>query len=498
MLSKSDFLRYIRCSRYSWLFKHNPNLRSKIEISVAQQRTIDEGYQIEGLARELYPKGQLIEKKTAEAAEQTKEAIDKGAKVLYQATVLIDDLLAMADIFYFDEKKDYWVIGEVKGTTKVEEDHIYDATFQKVAFEKAGYSIGRVELLHVNSDYIREGEIDIQHLLKVEDITEEVKHKESEVQLLIKDALKNQGKQDEPLPAILKQCKRGQMEACPFIGHCWKHIPKYSIYDVSRISEPKLQILLEEGVLSVEDIPKELPLSDKQRLQVDVAKSGEPFIDLEGIDEMVKDLELPLYFLDYESVNPAVPLFDGYRPYQQMVFQYSLHVLDYPEAELRHVEYVHRELSDPAPELLAHMSEHIGESGSVIVWHKSFEMGRNTELAEMHPEYIPFMNSINSRVFDLKEVFSKGHYVHPEFKGSSSIKKVLPVLVPEMSYKGFDISEGATASVMWLKAVTDQINNKEKVFEDLITYCELDTVAMVRVWEHLYDLLLQLPFPREK
>lgn len=197
---------------------------------------------------------------------------------------------------------------------------------------------------------------------------------------------------------------------------------------------------------------------------------------------------IPLCFLDYESFNPAIPLFEGFKPYQHIAFQYSLHILT-QDGQLSHYDYLAREQGNPLPELLSSMASHVPATGSVIVWNKSFEMSRNEEMARLMPQYASFLQHVNARVFDLMEIFKKQHYVHPAFKGSCSIKKVLPVLVPSLSYKDLVIQEGGSASVTWYKMLTEMPPDaKEETCNHMLPYCELDTLAMVEVYRQLHSL----------
>lgn len=184
-------------------------------------------------------------------------------------------------------------------------------------------------------------------------------------------------------------------------------------------------------------------------------------------------------------------MYNGVTPFQQVPFQYSLHILREPESQLEHYEYLCENGENlPAPELLTNLRQQIGNTGSVVVWNRSFEAGRNREMGKAFPEYADFLESINNRMFDLMDVFSKQHYVHHEFKGSNSIKAVLPVIVPEFSYKELDIQNGLTAQIRWYDAVMGNMTEEEThaTYASLLKYCCLDTLAMVKIYEYLMKL----------
>ena len=250
-------------------------------------------------------------------------------------------------------------------------------------------------------------------------------------------------------------------------------------------------------------VPKyapELGMSADQSLQFET-KMVEFLIRKEKIEEFLSEIHYPIYFLDYESYLPAIPWFDGYGPYQNIVFQYSLHVLenqppenadlDWLNKNIKHFEFLAPAPKDPSADITESLKNHIcNPNGSILVWHKPFEMGRNRELGVLNPIKKDFMNLMNDRIIDLKEVFSKGMYVDPKFKGSASIKKVLPVIAPDLSYKNLAINNGADANKMWGKMVTGEIpkSASEQIYKNLLIYCKQDTFAMVRIWFYLDQL----------
>ena len=198
-------------------------------------------------------------------------------------------------------------------------------------------------------------------------------------------------------------------------------------------------------------------------------------------------MEYPLYFLDYETLAGVIPAFDGYRPYQQVPFQYSLHILEKPGSELIHKEYLHTDNSDPVPLLLEHLRRDFTEKGSVISWFMTFEKGRNTEMGKKCPKYEKFLSGVNDRMVDLMVPFSKGWFVDKDFFGKSSIKSVLPVLMPELSYKELNISNGGQAQRVWMQTVLEGKNadKKSEIMEDMRKYCGLDTYAMYAIFNYL-------------
>jgi hypothetical protein len=497
MLSKSDFMKFLQCEKYLWLYKNRRDLLE--EVSEQQQAIFDQGFAVEEYATKLLPgaQAQLVARAPYKAQAGMHEATT-GGKVSGGSSVPVGSLAARvmlyarADLVTHDEDSDTYDIYEVKSTTQVKPEHLPDLAFQKLAFTAAGYKVRRTFLVHLNNAYIRQGAIDAQELLIIEDVTADVEAAAQEIEPMIPEAIAAMQKPREPHVKIVKQCSNPY--ECPFIPYCWPQaqIPETnSIYALTRISESQLVELLDRGIMRIEEIPADFELGKEQAAQVQVAKTQKPIIEKAKIQAALADLKYPLYFLDYETVNPAVPLWDSTRPYQQVCFQYSLHVLREPpkkgaKEKLDHFEHLAEGRDNPVPGLLKQLQKDLAEDGgSVIVWYKAFETGRNTEMAEMYPEYRDFLESVNGRIYDLRDIFKDLLYVHPGFQGSTSIKAVLPTLFPELAYDNLeDIQEGTMAGIRWLQLNFDSglaDEEKARVRQNLLNYCERDTLAMVRV-----------------
>ncbi len=485
-LSKSDFLKYRTCPSYFWLWKHARELLPEETNQEVLDQRLEQGNEVERYARLLFPNAILITTKGALAKADTERLITGGAAQLFQATVITDDgLLAMADVL--EKDGDGWKMYEVKSTNTVDKKkHLPDAAFQKNAFERAGYAITSVSIVHMNKEFVRTSEhMNPQGLLIVEDVTSQIDAILPEIRDEVALATERLANTEEPTSCPCRYLSKGQH--CPAFGLLNPGIPEYSVYDISRMQGKKLSELIDADILDIHDVPDGFSLSANQQAQVLAAKSGETVTDNAKIDELLSELNYPIYFLDYESIAPALPFMNGTHPYQQNVFQYSLHILDIPDGELHHDEYLLQDTSEKALRgLVASMRERIGDVGSVVVWHKTFERDRNKELAAMFPEYSDFMLGINERIFDLEDAFSKNYYVHPGFLGKSSIKYILPVLVPQFSYKSLNIQKGDIASIRWFDCTLgNKRQDAPKVYDDLLEYCGLDTLAMVEIYNVL-------------
>lgn len=491
MLTKSDFIKFTQCPKYLWLGKHRKDLVSE-EVDDNLQAIFDAGYEVETYAYQLFAGGVNSQVEGFnESITKTKQLMADKVPVIFQPTISGKELFCRADIIKLNNDGKSWDIYEVKSSTEVKAINIYDLAFQKVCFENNGFKIGKIFLVYINNQYVRHGAIETDKLLQVEDITEMVESLKDEVKLKIKEALEIIKQKEEVSVRILKQCS--DPYECNFIPYCWKDIPENSIYDIAGgLDENKLNRLIDEGILKIKDIPEGVVTSQKGLRHYNAVKQNKVHIELENIQEELSQLTYPLYFLDYETNAPSVPIFDGYRPYQRMTFQYSLHIQDDPGGKIEHQAYLAKNWEDPSLGLATALKKAIGNKGSLIAWNMSFEKGCNSEMGERYPEFAPFFEDINERMFDLMQVFRKGYYVHKDFIGSASIKKVLPVLVPELSYADLTIHEGGTASNQWRVMIDANTDEKEKesdaIYNNLLNYCELDTLAMVKILKVLEQL----------
>ena len=274
---------------------------------------------------------------------------------------------------------------------------------------------------------------------------------------------------------------------CPMID-CWKHIPGDSVFTLYR-SGKKAFDLYGAGIMNITDIPNEYKLNEKQLLQKAALLNKKAHVEKEPIREFLNSLEYPLYYLDFETIGPVIPLFDNARPYQNIPFQYSLHVLERKGTMPFHYSHLHKGLGDPRPGLLAELRKVIGESGSVIAYNKGFEEGCLQDAAETYPEYTEWMESVVERMVDLLTPFSNFHYYHPSQKGSASLKRVLPAITG-IGYDDLEINDGQIASMNYLAANYSEIpeEEKSKVFKDLEEYCGRDTEGMIWIMEKLKEL----------
>jgi len=483
-ITKSNFTYFLQCPRMLWLEKFRKELKTPID-EVMQNR-FDEGYEVEAQAEKLFPNGvSCMDETFPGQLNKTKELIARGEAVLFQPSFSVNNLWYRGDILV--KEGDGWHIYEVKSGTKPKPVNYVDLAFQKHTMEKCGHKVVGTSLILVNNKYVKQGEIKPDRLLYKLNVDGEVAPWVDLIPGYIEQAREVlQSKEEWPVK-ILKQCH--DPYECGFKAHCWRDLPEESIYKIIKnMPDDVLAKLVEEDKILLSDLP-EMNFTRKQMKQWWRAyKNGQPTINRDRIKQELDQLQYPLYFFDYETLGSGVPLVDGYRPYQQMPFQYSLHILNEPGAEFIHKEYLANSLDEIGPRLLDQLQLDVGPQGSIIAWNKSFEIGRNTEMAKLHPDYADYLHQFNTRVYDLMDIIKHGFYVDQRFYGSASIKAVLPVLAPELSYKDLDIGEGQTAMVMWKQMINGN-RDKESTRKALLEYCQMDTWGMVRIWQELKNLV---------
>ena len=495
LIDKTTYLEYLECPKNAWFKLYKPELKKFFEESEFVKNLANQGHSVEAMARFLFRNGLYIAGFGNAGAELTQKYIAAKVPVLFQSTFINDGFLARNDVLAYDQQANKWDLYEIKATTSLEEntkkiDHIEDASFQAVLLKDLGIVVGKVSLIYLSKKCVLEDGLDTQSLFVLEDITEKVQEREFLTRTRMQEAKEILFQDDETAPQCLCISK-SRNNHCPTFSISHTYVPGYSVHDIARIGETKLQNLVDDGIFKIEDIPDHFKLTDNQINQVRVQKTGIPIIRHDEIVSFLNMLRYPLYFLDYETYASAIPKFNGYRPYEPITFQMSLHVVDSPGAEPKHFEYLHTDKNDPSMALLLKLQEIIGQEGSVIVWNKLFERDRNKDMANRNPNCKAFLENLNSRLFDLMEIFSKQMYVHAGFKGSSSIKKVLPVLVPDMKYDELEIKEGGAASQAWHDLIWEdlEVSDKQKIVDDLRQYCCLDTYAMYVILENINNIV---------
>jgi hypothetical protein len=485
-LSKSKYIAGLQCSKLLW---YHYNAKEQIPpYGEAMQAVFDQGHQVGELAKSLYPGGLEIAGSHTEFEEvlrRSSEAL-KLRRPLFEPAFTYRNAYARADILS-PAGSDRWDIIEVKSSTGVKDVYIQDLALQKYTYRGAGLDIRKCELLYIDNDYERRGDVEPAKLFARVDVSREVDVLIPHVEENLRKMVEVIRMENHPGISIGPWCS--DPYPCPLTDLCWDFLPETSIFDLSRIGNKGFE-LLKQGITDVADIPRGFRLSDIQALQVEALKSGRPSIDRPAIRDFLGKLVYPLFFLDFETLAAAIPLFDHVRPYQQIPFQFSLHVVKKPNDSPKHHGFLWEGRGDPRPGFLAKLFSLLQASGSIVSYNASFEKRMLEESCRRYPDFASYWKSAERRFVDLWGPFRSFHYYHPDQKGSASMKEVLPALTGR-GYGGMEIADGGTASREYLRVTFGDVPPEEKaaVRSYLEKYCSLDTSGMVAIVDALNALV---------
>ena len=497
-LSKSKLMAFRQCPKRLWLEVHHPELRKDSSESIA---SFEVGYKVGAIAQLIYdPKnlGVVIDIKK----EGFKQALEHSAELFHSATptpifeagFTSGGTVCFADVLLPDhiEGVRAWRMIEVKSSTSVKDYHRDDVAVQTYIAKAAGVLLKSISVAHIDSSWVYPGNLDYVGLLVEKDLTQEVLARSEEVKSWISQAQKVI-QEDEPDTTTGEHCNTPF--DCGFYAYCSRDEAKaeYPLHWLPRLGIKKAKQLIESGINDLREVPDDF-LNTTQKLVRDHTISNSAYFDSEAACNSLAGLALPAYFLDFETIQFAVPIWQGTRPYQMITFQFSLHLLKESET-LEHAEFLDLSADDPSKNFAISLVNVCGADGPVFVYNAGFETSRIRELAERYPELKTQLLAINDRVVDLLPI-ARNYYYHPSQQGSWSIKKVLPALVPELSYENLDgVKDGGMAMSAYLEAIHTSTSTERKAIirRQLLDYCKLDTYAMVKLWQvfaNRHDLAL--------
>ncbi|QYY58415.1 DUF2779 domain-containing protein [Dehalococcoides mccartyi] len=487
LLSKSKYLNGLQCLKYLWLLFNDKDKIPQPDDST--QHVFDEGHRIGELAKCLFPDGiDIPSDDFIGNLNKTREAL-QSKHPLFEPGFYIDGYFSRLDIL--DPVEDgIWDIYEVKGSTSVKDVNIHDISFQRHCAQLAGLEIRRCFVIHLNNLYVKNGEIEPRQLFTIVDVTEQVDEVAAGIVDRAEEMWEVIASPTCPEIGIGPYCS--DPYDCP-VTWCRECLPKNNIFNLYRGGK-KCFDMFNQGIFFVKDIPPSMKLSAVQQIQQTCEITQNPFIDKKAIQEFLNSLQYPLHYLDFETFSPAIPIYDGTRPYQKVPFQFSLHFVGNQGAKPEHYGFLGDGTDDPRPGFLAELQNHIGNDGNILVYNQSFEKGVLKELGGAFPDYTPWVEEICNRVVDLYGPFRNFSYYHPLQEGSASIKKVLPALTGK-GYDGLNIGKGDDASLAFFNMVMGNFTYTEnlKVRQDLEEYCSLDTEGMVCILEKLGELVSDPP-----
>lgn len=482
-LSKSQFTRGVQCHKALWLYRNMPELRALPDA--ATEARFEAGKEVHAVARELYPGGVLIEydrEKFGEKIRETRDAIARGIGTIYEAAFSHDDVLVMVDILRKGARG--WELCEVKSSSSVKDHHLPDAAIQYHVLEGAGLKMTKASIVHLNREYVRDGDLEIRKLFTVSDVTGQVRDLRDHVR---KELRKQKAMLQKGMPDIDIGPYCSDPFDCDFLGLCWKHIPEDSVFDLRGKGVDKFA-LYRKGIVKLKDIPLDI-LNERQRFQVEATLGKRDKINTAKVQGFLEDLWHPLCYLDFETFGTAIPAFDGSRPYDQVPFQYSLYLQKTPGERARHFAFLAEPGADPREELLKRLLDVVPKGACIVAYNAPFEINRLMELAERYPKQRRRIEEMIGSFVDLMRPFKQRHLYSWRMKGSYSLKAVLPALVPSLSYDGIAISDGSMAERAYIEmGATRDPKKREKLRRDLLEYCKLDTYGMVRIIEKMQRL----------
>lgn len=516
-LSKSRYTKYCQCPKALWL---NVNKPDEATVDPGVEARFAEGNVVGDLAMGLFGDFVEVTAYTADGRldlgtmiERTRKEMERGTEVICEASFSYRDGAGSnyCAVDILRKTAGGWAIYEVKSTTshvadaaamsdelvgKVEK-YAIDIAFQKWVLEQCGVKVTATYLVTLNSDYVRQGELNLQQLFNIIDMKELVANEYLKVPALQCSAHTTlQG--DEPQTAIGIQCTKPY--ECALWNYCTRQVgldlanDKTTVFDLYRMNAKKKFELFDKGKVTFEDVRND-KLNAKQQMQVECTLNNTEYINKQGIQDFLDKVTYPLYFLDFETMQQVLPQFDGTRPYQQITFQYSLHYIEQAGGELKHTAFLApSDGTDPRRALAEALCRDIPQGACVMAYNDPFEKGRIKEMADAYPDLAAHLMNIHGNIIDLLIPFRDGHCYTPAMGGSFSIKSVLPALFPdddELNYHNLNplVQNGGHAMTIFPQIKDMEPEKAAEAREALLAYCHLDTLAMVRVWEKLKEMV---------
>lgn len=478
-LTKTDFRLYLQCPKSLWLKKHKPKVYQHYK-KPSDSFLRDEYEEVKKCAQRLFQ---------SERSQLSLFSQNHPTKVLFKKLLRTDEgISTYIDILEQNAADGTYNLYEVnvKSDKKMQKDKIKEAYFQMIALEKCELQVRDIFIIHVNPDYVRRAKLERHRLLKKVSITQAVRDCEHKTRMEIHNALAllRQNAIDETGCGCYWKTRANQCDTFEYFNKTPK---QKSVWELPRIKEEKLCTLLNQGIERLVDIPNSFvssQLNSRQSDQVRSAVKNEPIVKDKYIAKMMHTLTFPLYFLDYETISTAVPKVDGTKPWQKIPFQFSLHIF-HEDGKLDHKEYLSDTMHGVEGVLHA-LYNSIDCVGSIISWNAPFEKLCNRTMGQLYPEYRFFLADINDRMFDLEIIFKKA-YIDAEFGGSTSLKNVLPVMCPRLSYEALEVQDGRQAMEQWLVMLDSATapDKRSRIRNALLEYCALDTYAMVELYRTL-------------
>jgi predicted RecB family nuclease len=491
-ISKTKYCAGVQCLKRLYLLVHSPELG--VQPDSTDEAIIEQGREVGLLARTLFPGGVAVSSEGGldKAIRATRELVaNREVPAIFEGAFEHGGVLVRVDVLR-RRKDERWRLIEVKSTTEVKDHHLDDIAIQHWVVTRSGVDLAASCLAHLSRDYVYEGDaIDVHRFFKIRSLTRQVEKLQRELTVQLRSELRVLAMPEAPDISAGRQCS--SPFTCEFFDHCNPPIPDDHILRLPRVHASTVAKLVALGIQSIHEIPKHYPLTGRLRRACTSVQMGKPWFSPELKEELGR-LKYPLYFADFETVNPAIPRFSGMRPYDHLPFQWSVHVQRQPSEAPEHLEFLATDKGDPRPAFISALCDALGDCGSIVVYHQQFESQRLSELASWQPEFAGRIEKIQRRLWDLLPII-RDHVYHPAFGGSFSLKSVLPALVPEMTYEGMVVADGQTAGLVWEKLLRGELerDSKDTMRKALLKYCEQDTLGLLEIVDTLRQRMLNLP-----
>ncbi len=483
ILTKTNYIIGLDCPRYLWSIYNHP--KKSRNLSLVEEYSVNEGNEVGELAKHLYSNGVNLPLEHNDNIDQTEQLL-KSRITLFEAGFEYKNCFSRVDILVPVANSDEWDIVEVKSTTEAKEVHYHDVSFQKYILEGVGLKVRECFLLHLNDNYVRSNELDVFQLFHATNITSEVDRVLEGLEQRVEEMFHLIALDSPPTAGIFlpRIIPRGHHKC---LNDGCVNLPEDNVFCLYRNKDKALD-LFNMGIILIKDIPDDFELTYRQQIQKECAITKKVHINIEEINYFLKQLEYPLSYLDFETIFPAIPMFNGTRPFSQICFQFSLHVVENKGCEPKHYCFIYEDNGDPREEFILKLQKVLPKTGTIIVYNQTFESDALENIAESFPVFNDWVKSVNGRMLDLLIPFRRFHYYNAQQQGSASLKKVLPALCAK-DYSTLDISDGLLASVQYFNVTYKNAQNKEKILQSLLDYCELDTLAEIMLIEKLQEIV---------
>lgn len=479
-ISKSKFIAGVQCPKRLYLLVHRPELAAQPDGS--NDAIMEQGREVGLLARQLFPGGVEVDGwgGLLPAIRSTRELVaNPDVPAIFEGAFEHDDVVVKIDILQ-RRKENRWCLVEVKSTADLKEHHLEDMAIQSYVLSHCGLELSSVWLAHINPSYVLTATtVDPRQFFLFRNLTQRVWNLQPALLFQLQSQFRLL---DMPTPPDIPtgpHCTNPIV--CEFFRHCNHPKPNNYIGYIPRLRVSAIEQLEKMGIESIRDLPANFELSEFQRRACTAVQTGQPWFS-EELKTEFESLRYPLYFMDFETVNPAIPRFHGMRPYDHLPFQWSVHLQTQPSAAPEHFEFLAMDGGDPRTAFISSLCEALGGQGSIVVYNQQFESQRLWELAGWLPEYTQRIRDIQRRLWDLLPVV-RNHVYHPAFGGSFSLKAVLPALVTDMTYEGLEVANGKAAGLAWESMIRGNASEAERQAKRnaVLAYCGQDTLALVKL-----------------